>query len=62
MGFDESLVKRTKMLLSSYTGTEVTTEDARQSLHNLSGFLRVLLDWHARLELARRTGSPKTGG
>jgi hypothetical protein len=47
MGFSEQLLKRTRKLLSSKTkDVNVSDEQARESLHNIAGFLGVLLDWH----------------
>jgi len=47
MGFSEELVKTTRKLLSSRTGDDnISDEQARESLRNITGFIRVLLDWH----------------
>ncbi|MER9619387.1 hypothetical protein [Mesorhizobium sp. M0207] len=43
---DDALLERTVQLFEARTGRLLSKEEARQIVENVSGFFRVLAEWH----------------
>ncbi|EKU73468.1 MULTISPECIES: hypothetical protein [Sphingomonadales] len=50
--FSDQLVEKTRKLFQERTTRQLTNEDARQILENLTGFFRVLGEWDRAQEKA----------
>ena len=48
MAFHENLVKEMRRILARGGAKQVSEQEAREALRNLSGFFRVLLEWGDR--------------
>lgn len=56
----EKLLARTREVWQPRLGRDLTDEDARQIMHNVTGFFGVLAEWARaeRLEAANDAGAP----
>lgn len=43
---DDALLERTVRLFEARTGRSLSKEEARQIVENVSGFFRILAEWH----------------
>ncbi|ESW69222.1 hypothetical protein NKK52_31885 [Mesorhizobium sp. C277A] len=43
---DDALLERTVQLFEARTGRLLSKEEARQIVENVSGFFRILAEWH----------------
>ncbi|ESX17944.1 MULTISPECIES: hypothetical protein [unclassified Mesorhizobium] len=43
---DDAFLERTVQLFEARTGRSLSKEDARQIVENVSGFFRILAEWH----------------
>lgn len=55
---DKELIEQTITFWQPRSARELTREDARQMIENVTGFFQVLAEWDAKA----RVGSPSLGG
>jgi hypothetical protein len=56
--FSPELIEETISVFERQTGREISHEEARQALENISGFFRVLQEWEDAEEEAKQEGGP----